>query len=149
MRRVKKSPPEPTLNVSKALRDLMMKNDKKKLKIETDEEDEEHDSSEDQPQQGGPAQSTSIAVASPEGPVEQEQDSRESYTPPENNSVPLRDEEQEADNEEEAISPAKKKGSKGKETGGSGVTYFPINFGGNPGVVAIANSYSTGKGEPI
>lgn len=59
--------------------------------------------------------------------------------------MPARDEEQEVEDEEE-ITPAKKRVSKGKE--GGGVTYFPINFGGNPGVVAIANSYSTGKGEP-
>lgn len=91
-----------------------------------------------------PAQSTSIAVANPDGPVESENDSRESYLPPENNNVPSRDEEQSLDEEEEPT-PARSKG-KAKESNG-GVTYFPINFGGNPGVVAIANSYSTGKGK--
>lgn len=56
---------------------------------------------------------------------------------------PSRDEEQD---DEEEQTPTRSK-VKPKGDSGSGVTYFPINFGGNPGVVAIANSYSTGKGE--
>lgn len=48
--------------------------------------------------------------------------------------------------EEEEQKPQRSKVSAKKANSGT-VTYFPINFGGNPGVVAIANSYSTGKGE--
>lgn len=113
------------------------------LITETDDEEDDHETIEDQPQR--PAQSTSIAVAHPNGPDEAENDSRESYLPPESNNVPSRDEEQ-SDDEEEP-SPARSK-AKAKDSNGA-VTYFPINFGGNPGVVAIANSYSTGKGKSL
>lgn len=75
---------------------------------------------------------------------EPENDAPEPFETPESNNVqPSRDEEQVEDEEEQ---PTRSK-VKPKGDSGNGVTYFPINFGGNPGVVAIANSYSTGKGE--
>jgi hypothetical protein len=56
--------------------------------------------------------------------------------------APQADEEEEEDEEEEHV-PIKK-----SARGSSGVTYFPVSFGStNGGAIAIANSYSTGKGE--
>lgn len=117
------------------------------IPLEEEDDDEQEIYEEQEPPRRLPAQSTSIAVASPDGPIESDNDSRESYLPPtESNNIPSRDEEQAVDDEEpEPSPPARSKGKGAKES--NGVTYFPINFGGSPGVVAIANSYSTGKGE--
>lgn len=92
-----------------------------------------------------PAHSTSIAVAGQQSShQESENDASDLYETPENNVPPSRDEEQAEDDEESTPTRSK---TKPKGDSRNGVTYFPINFGGNPGVVAIANSYSTGKGE--
>jgi hypothetical protein len=60
-----------------------------------------------------------------------------------NNKTPQiqHDEEDEEDDEEVAPPRARKSGSQG-------ATYFPVTFGStNGGAIAIANSYSTGKGK--
>ncbi len=86
-----------------------------------------------------PAQSSSVAVAGQQG-IDEEENSYETYDQQEENV-----QSPESDESEQEVSAPK---SKAKPRGSSGgISYFPINFGGNPGVVAIANSYSTGKGE--
>jgi hypothetical protein len=56
------------------------------------------------------------------------------------------DEEEEDEEEEEDRNVVKKT----KNRAASGSTYFPVSFGStNGGAIAIANSYSTGKGENI
>jgi hypothetical protein len=117
------------------------------FKSDVDDEDAENDYQESQEQPSrSPAHSTSIAVAGQQSSShEPENDAPESFDTQENNNVqPSRDEEQVEDEEEQAPTRSK---VKPKGDSSNGVTYFPINFGGNPGVVAIANSYSTGKGE--
>lgn len=65
--------------------------------------------------------------------------------PNENKKTPVQhDEEDEDDDEEEVVAPVRssKRGSQG------GATYFPVTFGStNGGAIAIANSYSSGKGK--
>lgn len=59
------------------------------------------------------------------------------------NTPVLNDEEPENDDDEDEVIPKKH-----KNRASSGSTYFPVSFGStNGGAIAIANSYSTGKGE--
>ena len=56
------------------------------------------------------------------------------------------DEEEEDEDEEEEKNVPKRT----KNRSASGTTYFPVSFGStNGGAIAIANSYSTGKGENV
>lgn len=116
---------------------------------DSDEEEDDHELSDEQ-DQPLPAQSSSVAVANPDGPTEFENDSPESSYPSESgNNIPSRDEEEAVEEEDNASKPTRSKKPAAKSASAGGITYFPINFGGNPGVVAIANSYSTGKGETL
>lgn len=65
------------------------------------------------------------------------------FVPSDNKKTPVQHDEE--DEEEEELIPVR-----ARKTGAPGATYFPVSFGStNGGAIAIANSYSTGKGKKI
>lgn len=65
------------------------------------------------------------------------------FVPNKNKKTPVQHDEEAEDDEEEEDLPVRT-----RNRAPAGATYFPVTFGStNGGAIAIANSYSTGKGE--